>query len=310
LIAKNQQNLRTMKKPTAIFLFLPVALTCLCASQVRAEEPQAGRAALMKNAQAFTEAFEKGDAKAVAAFWAEDGDYVDLNGRRWQGRSAIENAFKDFFKENKGSKLRIDVKSVRFVTPETAIEDGITSVIPADGMPPDQTRYSNVHVKKDGQWVLLSVREAPYTPSGNYEHLRALDWAIGEWVDEGEGPEIDHVTFEWAPENNFLVSTQDVTVKDTLVARSTEWIGWDAASSQVRSWSFVADGAIGQAVWSADGDQWIIKMNAILPNGKKLAATNVITRDGPDAITWQSKDRTLDGKALPDVKEIKMKRVP
>ena len=48
----------------------------------------------------------------------------------------------------------------------------------------------------------------------------------------------------------------------------------------------------------------------ILPDGKKLAATNIITRNGPDAITWQSKDRTLDGKALPDVQEIKMRRVP
>ncbi len=247
---------------------------------------------IFNNAKAFVDAFEKGDAKAVAAFWAEDGDYVDLDGRQLQGRPAIENAFKDFFAENKGLKLRIDVKSVRFVTPETAIEDGVSSVISPDGAPPNQARYSNVHVKKDGQWVLQSVREAPYTPPGNYEHLRGLEWAIGEWVDEGEGPEIDHATFEWAPENNFLISTQDVTVRDTLVARSTEWIG------------------IGEAVWSNEGDQWIIKTNATLPNGKKLAATNIITRNGPDAITWQSKDRTLDGKALPDVKEIKMKRVP
>jgi hypothetical protein len=36
----------------------------------------------------------------------------------------------------------------------------------------------------------------------------------------------------------------------------------------------------------------------------------LVTRTGPDAITWQSKDRTLDGKELPDVKETKMKRVP
>jgi uncharacterized protein (TIGR02246 family) len=299
-----------MKKPSVILLFLPVALICLCASHARGEEPQAGQAALMKNAQAFTEAFEKGDAKAVAAFWAEDGDYMDLDGRRLQGRPAIENAFNDFFNENKGSKLRIDVKSVRFVTPETAIEDGVTSVIPPDGTPPSQARYSNVHVKKDGQWVLLSVREAPYAPPGNYEHLRGLEWAIGEWVDEGEGPEIDHVTFEWAPENNFLISTQDVRVRDTLVARSTEWIGWNPATSEVRSWSFVADGAIGEGVWSNQGDQWIINTNAILPNGKKLKATNVVTRNGPDAITWESKDRTLDGKPLPDVKEIKMKRAP
>jgi uncharacterized protein (TIGR02246 family) len=264
----------------------------------------------MNNAKAFVDAFEKGDAKAVAAFWAEDGDYADVNGRHLQGRSAIENAFKDFFTENKGLKLRIDVNSVRFVTPETAIEDGITSVIPSDGAPPSQSRYSNVHVKKDGQWVLLSVREAPYTPPGNYEHLRGLEWAISEWVDEGEGPEVDHATLEWAPENNFLISTQDVTVRDTLVARSTEWIGWDPATSQVRSWSFVADGAIGEAVWSNEGDQWIIKTNAILPNGKRLKATNVVTLNGPDTITWQSKDRTLDGQALPDLKETKMKRVP
>ncbi len=187
-----------MNKRSLTFLFLSAALSSLYTFNIRAEEPRADQAALIKNAQAFTEAFEKGDAKAVAAFWAEDGDYVDLNDRRLQGRTAIENAFKDFFAENKGSKLRIDVNSVRFVTPETAIEDGTTSVITPDGAPPSQARYSNVHVKKGGQWVLLSVREAPYTPPGNYEHLRGLEWAIGEWVDEGEGPEVDHASFEWA----------------------------------------------------------------------------------------------------------------
>jgi hypothetical protein len=101
-----------------------------------------------------------------------------------------------------------------------------------------------------------------------------------------------------------------VTVRDTLVSRSTEWIGWDPSTSQIRSWSFEANGGISEGVWSNQGDQWTIKTNAILPDGKKLVATNVITRTGPDAVTWQSKDRTLDGKPLPDVNEIKMKRVP
>jgi uncharacterized protein (TIGR02246 family) len=273
-------------------------------------EPGAQAAAIINNAKAFTDAFQQGDAKAVAAFWAEDGDYVDLNGRHLEGRTAIETAFKDFFKENKGLKLRIDVNSVRFVTPEVAIEKGTSSVIPPDGTPPNQSSYTNIHVKKGGEWLLQSVQEAPYTPPGSYEHLRGLDWAIGEWVDETDGPEIDHVTFEWSEDGNFLISTQDVTVKDTLVSRATEWIGWDPAASQVRSWSFVADGSIGENTWSGEGDQWIIKTNATLPDGKKVAATNIITRNGPDAITWQSKDRTLDGKALPDVNEIKMKRVP
>ena len=298
-------------KPITLFAILTLASFHLSSLPARAANQQKGdKEAIFNNAKAFVDAFEKGDAKTVAAFWAEDGDYVDLTGRRLQGRPAIENGFKDFFTENKGLKLRIDVNSVRFVTPDTAIEDGTTSVIPPDGTPPNQTRYSNVHVKKDGQWVLQSVREAPYTPPGNYEHLRGLEWAIGEWVDEGDGPEIDHVSFEWSPDGNFLISIQDVTVKDTSVSRATEWIGWDPATSQVHSWSFVEDGSIGENIWSNEGDQWIIKTNAILPNGKKLAATNIITRNGPDAITWLAKDRTLDGKALPDVTEIKMKRVP
>ena len=298
----------------SINLFAILALELLLASSppARATSPEtAGEEnSLMNNAKAFVEAFAKGDAKAVAAFWAENGDYVDLSGRRLQGRPAIEDAFKDFFAKNKGLKLRIDVNSVRFVTPDTAIEDGRTSVTSPDGGPPNQARYTNVHVKKNGQWVLQSVRETPYTAPGNYEHLRGLEWAIGEWVDEGEGPEVDHATFEWSQDGNFLISTQDVTVKDTLVSRSTEWIGWDPATSKIHSWSFAPDGSVGENTWSSEGDQWIIKTSAILPDGKKLAATNIITLKGPDAITWQSKDRTLDGKALPDVKEIKMKRVP
>ena len=82
------------------------------------------------------------------------------------------------------------------------------------------------------------------------------------------------------------------------MSRVTEWIGWDPTKSRVRSCSFEADGGIGEGAWSNQGDQWIIKMNAILPDGKKLAVTNVITGTGSNAITWQSKDRTLDGKAL------------
>ena len=83
----------------SINLFAIIALQLLLASSppARATSPETAgeETSLMNNAKAFVEAFEKGDAKAVAAFWAEDGDYVDLSGRRLQGRPAIEDAFKD-----------------------------------------------------------------------------------------------------------------------------------------------------------------------------------------------------------------------
>jgi ketosteroid isomerase-like protein len=65
-----------------------------------ANQAPADKEAIFNNAKEFVDTFERGDAKAVAAFWAEDGDYVDLDGRHLQGRTAIEEAFKEFFKEN------------------------------------------------------------------------------------------------------------------------------------------------------------------------------------------------------------------
>ena len=43
-------------------------------------------AALQKNAEAFVEAFNKGDAKALAAFFTDDGDLADLGAGR-QGQA-------------------------------------------------------------------------------------------------------------------------------------------------------------------------------------------------------------------------------
>jgi uncharacterized protein (TIGR02246 family) len=169
-----------MKSITLFAILILASFHLSSLPAIAANQETDDKEAIFNNAKAFVDAFEKGDAAAVAAFWAEDGDYVDLDGRHLQGRSAIEDAFKEFFKENKGLKLRIDVKSVRFVTPEVATEDGISSVIPPDGAPPRPASYTNVHVKKSGQWFLQSVHEAPYTPPGNYEHLHGLDWAVGE----------------------------------------------------------------------------------------------------------------------------------
>jgi hypothetical protein len=96
-------------KSISLFAILSLASFHLSSLPASAANQQTGdKEAIFNNAKAFVDAFEKGDAKAVAAFWAEDGDYVDLDGRHLQGRTAIENAFKEFFKENKGLKLSAD----------------------------------------------------------------------------------------------------------------------------------------------------------------------------------------------------------
>jgi len=269
----------------------------------------ADEAALLKNAEAFVEAFHKGDAKALAGFWTADGDYTDQTGRTLKGRVAIEKAFKEFFAENKGLKLRIDITGLRFVTPEVAVEDGITEVIPPDGGPPSRARYTIVHVKKDGAWVLGSVRDAAYAPPSNHGYLRQLEWAIGAWESAADKGETARVSFAWSENQNFIVSSSTTTFKSIAIGGGMKWIGWDAAAKKIRSWTFESDGSFGEGAWTHEGNKWTIKSSATLRDGKKLTATNIVTRIDNDTLTWQSRDRAVDGTALPDIAEIKMRRV-
>jgi uncharacterized protein (TIGR02246 family) len=279
-------------------------------SAARAPDRAKDEAALLKSAEAFVEVFHKGDAKALAAFWTPDGDYTDQTGRHLKGREAIEKAFQAFFADNKDLKLRIDIASLRFVTPEVAVEDGTTAVIPPDGGPPSRARYSIVHAKKDGKWLLSSVRDAAFAAPTQYGNLRQLEWAIGDWAtEEGQG-EVARFSFAWAENQNFITATFTTTFKNISIGGGTQWIGWDPVSKQPRSWTFDANGGFGEGSWTREGNnKWVINTKAVLPEGKKASATLVVTRLDADTIGLQSKERAVDGAAVPDTKEIKLKRV-
>src|SRR5258708_5366100 len=104
----------------------------------KADDPAKGEAKPGKGPRAmeFIAAFNKGDARAVAAFWTPEGDYVDQVGRHFKGRAALEKMYAKLFAGQKGAKLTVTVTAARLVTPEVAIEEGITEVAPADGGPP------------------------------------------------------------------------------------------------------------------------------------------------------------------------------
>jgi uncharacterized protein (TIGR02246 family) len=266
--------------------------------------------ALAKAAEAFVEAFHKGDAKAVAAFWTVDGDYTDQSGKHLKGREAIEKAFAVMFTENKDAKLRIDSEALEMVSPDVAVEDGVSAVFPADGGPPSRARYTIVHVKKDGKWSLSNVRESAYVPPSNAKHLEGLGWLTGEWAGEIDKGHFARLSFAWTESDNFIVSHFAATFKDEILGGGTSWIGWDPAAKCVRSWSFENNGSFGEGAWTSEGEghAWTIKMTSTLPDGKKATVTNIISRIDADTISLASKTRTVDGKEMPDLKEVKLKR--
>jgi uncharacterized protein (TIGR02246 family) len=257
----------------------------------------------------FIAAFNKGDARAVAAFWTEDATYVDQVGHEYKGRPAIEELYEKVFAARKGAKLAIHSTSSKMVSPDVLLNDGVTEVTPADGGPPTTARFTALLVKRDGKWYLESVRDAVASPPSNADHFDDLEWLIGEWTGESDKGESASATFSWAENENFIVSEFATTLNGIPVYGGTQWIAWDAIDKQIRSFSFYSGGGFGEAVWTKDGNKWLIKTHARTADGKKVSATNVVTKTDDDHMTWQMTKLTVDGKSLPDPKPVKMKRV-
>jgi uncharacterized protein (TIGR02246 family) len=272
--------------------------------------PSADEQLIQARSKKLIDAFNKGDAKTIASFWTEDGDYMDEGGRRIQGRAAIEAYFHKMFDAGKGAELRVYKTNFRLVRPDLAIGDGVMEVIPPGGGPSTSARYTAVQVKQDGQWYFESVREAVVTPPTQAEKLEDISWLIGAWVAEDgkKGPSMT-MDFSWAENNNFIVNRFTNTVQDVPVAGGTQWIAWDPAAKMIRAWVFDSTGSISEASWVRDGKRLTSKTTTTLPDGKKATSNNIVTRIDDNSITMQMTNRSVDGKSQADSPEFKLKRV-
>jgi uncharacterized protein (TIGR02246 family) len=289
---------------TVGLLLVPVAWTG--GQKIPASEEEAFQA----NAKSLIAAFNKGDAKTMAAFWTENGDYMDEGGRRVQGRPAIEEYFQKLFNAGKGAQLRIYKTGFRLVRPDLAIGDGVMEVIPPGGGPSTSARYTTIQVKQDGQWYIESVREAVVTPPTQAEKLADVSWLIGAWVaDDGKKGASMTMDFSWAENNNFIVNRFTNTVQDVPVAGGTQWIAWDPAAKTIRAWVFDSTGSISEASWVKDGNRLTTKTMTTLPDGRKASSNNIVTRLDDNCFTLKMTNRSVDGQPQPDSQEFKLKRV-
>ena len=263
---------------------------------------------IKKNQADYVQAFISGDAKALAAFWAPDGEFVDSEGKAYQGRSVIEKEFAEFFATNKGMKLEISMDSLRFIAPGVALESGGSRVLGGPDGATARAAYHIVHTKKDGRWFLTSVREAAYAPASNYEHLRDLEWLVGNWTAKGAGSTLE-LSCEWTAKRSFLMRKYTIQGAEGAAKTGVQIIGWDPTSGGIRGWLFDSDGGFGSERWTRDGKRWILEATGVSKDGAQIAATNVITRLDHDSFTWQSVDRGLNQVQLPDTAVIKVTRV-
>ncbi len=100
-----------------------------------AAETTAADDAIRRTAQEFIEAYDHGDAAAVAAQWVPDGEYI-IGERSVRGREAIAKLYADFFREHPGSQMKVKIDSIRLLAPTVAIEQGTASVSNSPNGPP------------------------------------------------------------------------------------------------------------------------------------------------------------------------------
>ena len=105
------------------------------------------------------QAFNKHDAKALSDAWSPDAVYLNrTTGDEVTGRAAIAEEFTAVFKDQPNVKLELNVQSIRFVSPNVAVEEGISKTLAAKAEP-EEEEYSAVFVRRDGQWLLDRVTE-------------------------------------------------------------------------------------------------------------------------------------------------------
>ena len=89
--------------------------------------------------------------------------------------AAIEAAYAKAFAKRKKLKLELTVDSIRFPSKDTAIEEGYAKSYKGDSNQPTASRYSVLHVREGGRWLMAVLREWP----DEGVSLRDLDWLIG-----------------------------------------------------------------------------------------------------------------------------------
>lgn len=307
-------RLRSFWFPLAIcscFVFSPrFAIHSVFAEDPReAEQLSADEQTIRNNVQTFTEAFNKGDSEALAALWEPQGEYIaPATGERLQGREAIARHFARIFAQGAPGRLAVDIQSIRFVTPNVAIEEGKATVARANGEPV-QTTYTAVHVRNKKDWLLDSIRESVLPPEpSSHEHLQALAWLVGEWVDADAEHSI-HTTTRWADNGAFLVQSFAIVVEGNVEMRGMQIIGWDPAKKQIRSWAFDSDGGFSEGVWREQGGRWVVRASNTLANGKTGSAINTYRPIDENHFAWKSSARQVDGHFLPNVDEVVVARV-
>ena len=262
-----------------------LALLAVLSAFANAAPPQPGEgeeAELREAAESYVDALNRGDRRAIARHWTDEGDLVDETGQFFKGRELAANV-----ESERQHKLAVKLESIRFLSSDVAVIEGTSRLEPAPQDKPAAGRYTAVWVKREGQWLLDLVREAPLTYQSPHERLEPLAWMNGEWSATAGEAEI-RLACDWSPDGNFLLREIQIRMPDRPSHSISQRIGWDAAAGAIRSWNFDSDGGHSQGLWMLDGKRWKVSSAGVQPDGTPVEGASFYTQANDDEFSWES----------------------
>jgi uncharacterized protein (TIGR02246 family) len=112
--------------------------------------------AIFSEIEAFTEAWNQGDARAAASFFTEDGVRVGAFGDIQHGRAELEAAYNRLLHQSMpGAVVKQERGNIRMLTPDLAIWQGGLEITPPGGRPSMKGHVVQVMKKVGGRWLIL-----------------------------------------------------------------------------------------------------------------------------------------------------------
>jgi uncharacterized protein (TIGR02246 family) len=120
--------------------------------------------AIFREVDAFTTAWNQGDAAAAAGFFTDDGVRVGAFGDRQRGRAELQVAFEQLLHGSMpGAVARQERGTIRMLSPELALWQGGLEIIPPNGAPL-KGHVVQVMKKIEGRWLILEAHPKFFPP--------------------------------------------------------------------------------------------------------------------------------------------------
>lgn len=132
------------------------------------QQPAGADSEMQKLAEDYTAAWNKGDAKAVAALHARDAIQITPDGRVNVGRAEIEKSLQEAFAgPSKGARLTVRMGRTSQISADVRTSEGTYEITGMTAAPaakaPGATRgrFLNTIVREGGRWLIASSAIIP-----------------------------------------------------------------------------------------------------------------------------------------------------